>query len=390
MPIRFLLQGLPALLLALSFFAIPATVRAAPPAAPPAAPSAVDDQPAPLRVAIVGLEHGHVEGFLHALPQHHDVELVGIADADPALVAKYEQKYALPATLFYKSEANMIERVHPQAVLVYTSIAEHRHAIGIAAQYGVSVMVEKPLTISLDDALAIREIARAHKIHVLVNYETTWYASNTAAYKDLRDGELGDVRRVVVHDGHQGPKEIGVPPEFLNWLTDPAQNGAGALYDFGCYGVDLMTWLMHGETPLTVTAVTNHDKPQIYPHVDDDATIILQYPHAQAVIQASWNWPFSRKDMEVYGATGYAITVGSDQLRLRLQHDREEQLATAPRIDGPESNSLDYLGAVLNGKIKDQGDLSALDTNIIVMQILDAARTSAREGRTIRLTPIGE
>ncbi len=56
-------------------------------------------------------------------------------------------------------------------------------------------------------------------------------------------------------------------PEFLNWLTDPAQNGAGSLYDFGCYGVDLMTWLMHGETPLTVTAVLNHDKPEIYPKV---------------------------------------------------------------------------------------------------------------------------
>ena len=382
MPIRFLMKGLPALLLALPFFAMPAVGHAA--------PHAADDQSAPLRVAIVGLEHGHVEGFLHALPQHHNVELVGIADADPALVAKYGQKYSLPANLFYKSEANMIERAHPQAVLVYTSIGEHRHAIGIAAQYGVSVMVEKPLTISLDDALAIREIARTHKIHVLVNYETTWYSSNKAAYDDLRDGRLGDVRRVVVHDGHQGPKEIGVPPEFLNWLPDPAQNGAGAMYDFGCYGVDLMTWLMHGEAPLTVTAVANHDKPQIYPHVDDDATIVLQYPHAQAVIQASWNWPFSRKDMEVYGATGYAITVGPDQLRLRLQHDHDEQLITAPRIDGPESNSLDYLAAVLNGKIKDQGDLSALDTNIIVMQILDAARTSVREGRTIHLNKLGE
>ncbi len=385
MPIRRLLQGLSALLLALPFSAMPAKIYAA-----PAAPHAVDDQPAPLRVAIVGLEHGHVEGFLHALPQHHNVDLVGVADADSALLAKYQQKYSLPATLFYKSEANMIERVHPQAVLVYTPISEHRHAIGIAAQYGVSVMVEKPLTISLDDALAIREIARKHQIHVLVNYETTWYSSNKAAYDQLRDGQLGDVRRVVVHDGHQGPKEIGVQPEFLNWLTDPAQNGAGALYDFSCYGVDLMTWLMHGETPLTVTAVANHDKPQIYPHVDDDATIVLQYPHAQAVIQASWNWPFSRKDMEVYGATGYAITVGPDQIRERHQHDHEEQLTTAPRIDGPESNSLDYLAAVLNGQIKDQGDLSALDTNVIVMQILDAARTSAREGRTVRLTPVGQ
>jgi predicted dehydrogenase len=346
--------------------------------------------PAPLRVAIVGLEHGHVEGFLKALPQHQDVELVGIADADSSLLAKYGQRFSLPETLFYKSEANMIERVHPQAVLVYTSIGEHRHAIGIAAQYGVSVMVEKPLTLSLDDALAIREIARAHKIHVLVNYETTWYASNKAAYDELRDGRLGEVRRVVVHDGHQGPKEIGVPPEFLNWLTDPAQNGAGALYDFGCYGVDLMTWLMHGETPLTVTAVANHDKPQIYPHVDDDATIVIQYPHAQAVIQASWNWPFARKDMEVYGATGYAITVGPDQLRLRHEHDHDERQTTASSLAGPENNSLDYLAAVLNGSVKDQGDLSALDTNIIVMQILDAARQSAREGRTIHLTKLGE
>jgi predicted dehydrogenase len=343
-----------------------------------------------LRVAIVGLEHGHVEGFLNALRQHHDVELVGIADADSSLAAKYRQKYSLPEALFYKSEANMIERVHPQAVLVYTSIGEHRHAIGIAAQYGVSVMVEKPLTLSLDDALAIREIARSHKIHVLVNYETTWYASNKAAYDELLDHRLGDVRRVVVHDGHQGPKEIGVPPEFLSWLTDPAQNGAGALYDFGCYGVDLMTWLMHGETPLTVTAVANHDKPQIYPHVDDDATIVLQYPRAQAVIQASWNWPFGRKDMEVYGSTGYAITVGADQLRLRHEHDHDEQQVTAPHLTGSQANSLDYLAAVLNGQVKDQGDLSALDTNVIVMQILDAARQSAREGRTIRLNKLGE
>jgi predicted dehydrogenase len=344
----------------------------------------------PLRVAIVGLEHGHVEGFLHALPQHANVQLVGVADADPALFAKYQQRFSLPETLFYKSEADMIERTHPQAVLVYTSIAEHRHAIEIAAQYGVSVMVEKPLTISLDDALAIRDLARKSKIHVLVNYETTWYSSNRAAYDQLREHQLGDVRRVVVHDGHQGPKEIGVPPEFLSWLTDPEQNGAGALYDFGCYGVDLMTWLMHGETPLTVTAVANHDKPQIYPRVDDDATIVIQYPRAQAVIQASWNWPFGRKDMEVYGSTGYAITVGADQLRLRHEHDHAEQQITAPHLATDESNSLDYLAAVLNGQIKDEGDLSALDTNVIVMQILDAARTSAKEGRTIKLEKLGE
>jgi len=340
----------------------------------------------PLRVAIVGLEHGHVEGFLGALPSHHDVELVGIADADSSLIDKYQQKYHLVQTLFYKSEANMIERVKPDAVLVYTSISEHRNAIGIAAQYGVSSMVEKPLTISYQDALAIREIAKFHHVHVLVNYETTWYASNRAAYDELNHGQLGDLRRVLINDGHQGPKEIGVPPEFLSFLTDPERNGAGALYDFGCYGADLMTWMMHGEAPLTVTAVTNRDKPNIYSRVDDDATIVLKYPHAQAVIQASWNWPFGRKDMEVYGATGYAITVGADKLRVRHAGENEDRTADASSLNSNERDSLSYLAAVLHGTIQDKGDQSSLDTNVVVMQILDAARKSARTGQTVRLS----
>lgn len=348
-------------------------------------PSHTGGNPQPLRVAVVGLEHGHVEGFLNSLRNRDDVQLVGIADADSNLLDKYRQKFNLDASLFFKSEANMIETRRPQAVLVYTSIAQHRPAIDIAAQYGVSVMVEKPLAISLEDAQHIRDVAQQHHIQVLVNYETTWYASNRAAYDALEQNKLGPVRKVVVHDGHQGPKEIGVPPEFLNWLTDPAQNGAGALFDFGCYGVDLMTWLMHGEAPESVTAVLNHDKPDVYPHVDDDATVVLQYPHAQAVIMASWNWPFGRKDMEVYGARGYAITVGADQLRVRLEHDNSEHTESAAALPQDHRDSLSYLAAVLGGKVTAKGDLSALDTNVTVMQILDAARQSARTGQTVRL-----
>src|SRR3984885_7022459 len=344
----------------------------------------------PLRVAIVGLVHDHVAGFLAQLPQHSDVELVGIAEPDPALQAKYQKKYGLADNLFFKDAAKMIEARRPDALLAYTTIADHRRVVEVGAYYGISVMVEKPLTISLDDALAIRKIAREKHIHVLVNYETTWYSSNKAAYDEVARGEIGAVRRVVVHDGHEGPKEIGVSPDFLKWLTDPEQNGAGALYDFGCYGVDLMPWLMRGETPETVTAVVNHDKPQIYPKVDDDSTIVLQYPHAQAVIQGSWVWPFARKDMEVYGATGYAITVAADRMRVRHEHENEERMTTPAPLNENESNSLSYLAAVLRGQIQDRGDLSALDTNVTVMQILDAARESARTGRSVRLSSIGQ
>lgn len=345
----------------------------------------------PIRVAIVGLEHGHVDGFLNSFfsnpADHANVIIAGIADPDAALRDKYEQKYKLPHLIFFSTEDEMLQDTRPQAILVYTPISEHRRAIEIAAQHGVSVMVEKPLTISLSDAQAIRQTARDHHIQVLVNYETTWYASNRAAYDEVRENRLGPIRRIVVHDGHQGPAEIHVQPEFLNWLTDPEKNGAGALYDFGCYGADLATWLMHGQPPLTVTAVTNRDKPSRYPRVDDDATVILQYPSAQAVLQPSWNWPFSRKDMEVYGATGYAITVETKRLRTRHEHEDSERVRDAQPLPDEEKDSLSYLTAVLTGQVTPKGDLSSLDTNIVVMEILDAARESARTGRTIRLTP---
>ena len=348
----------------------------------------ISAQIAPIRVAIVGLEHGHVVGFLEQFPKQHDAELVGIVDADAALRSKYAEQFHLDPKLFYASMDDLFAHQRPQALLVYTSIAQHRGVIEEAATHNVAVMVEKPLTISLADALAIRRLAHEHHIQVLVNYETTWYPSNRGLYDLLRHGSLGDLRKAVVHDGHQGPKEIGVQPEFLKWLTDPVQGGAGALYDFGCYGADLVTWFMHGETPLSVTAVAQTDKPDIYSHVDDDATIILRYSHAQAVLMPSWDWPFSRKDTEVYGTKGYAIAANPTLIRERVNPASPEVALVTPPLPPPQDTSLHYLAAVVRGQLDPDHDLTSLDTNVIVMQILDAARQSVRTGKTVPLHPL--
>jgi predicted dehydrogenase len=344
----------------------------------------------PIRVAIVGLNHGHVQGFLHNLPSHPEITLVGISEPDSALRQHYIDRTHLPATLFFPTEAAMLQSTHPQAILVYTSTAGHRAAIEQAAPLHIAAMVEKPLATTVEDAVAIQQLAQKYSIPVLTNYETTWYNSNTAAVNLLREGKIGELNKLVIHDGHSGPKEIGVGPEFLSWLTDPKQNGGGALFDFGCYGVDLATWIMHGELPTTVTAVTLQHKPQTYPNVDDDSTIVLTYPHAQAIIQGSWNWPFSRKDMEIYGATGYIDTLYEDhnpgaKLRIRLPGEAAEHIETAPALAPPQNDSLTYLTAVLAGTLKPQQDLTSLDTNVIVVRILDAARRSAQTGRTIHL-----
>jgi predicted dehydrogenase len=338
---------------------------------------------APLRVGIAGLVHGHVGGFLQQNQHRTDIEIVGVAEADSKLASFYESKFALPHNIFFASVDEMIEKTKPQAVLVYTNTFDHRSVVEACARHGIPVMMEKPLAASLDDALAMQAAAQHAKIQVLVNYETTWYRSNRAAYDLVHDNSIGDIRKVVVHDGHSGPKEINVESWFLAWLTDPKLNGAGALFDFGCYGADLMTWLMDNRRPDTVTAVTQQIKPDIYPRVDDEATIVLTYPKAQAILQASWNWPFDRKDMEVYGQTGYAITVKRDSVRVRLAK-QDEKLVEAKPLDVQESDSVNYLRAVVLEGMQPRG-LSSLETNIIVTEILDAARQSAATGKTIHL-----
>jgi predicted dehydrogenase len=347
-----------------------------------AAPSTAQSTP-PLRVAIAGLVHGHVGGFLRQNQQRTDIQIVGVAEADKKLSEFTAQKYGLSLDIFFATVDEMLEKTKPQAVLVYTNTFDHRSVVEACARHGVPVMMEKPLAVSNEDARAMQAAAQRAKIPVLVNYETTWYRSNRAAYDLVHDNSIGDIRKVVVHDGHSGPKEINVEPWFLAWLTDPKLNGAGALFDFGCYGADLMTWLMDDRRPDTVTAVTQRIKPDIYARVDDEATIILTYSKAQAVLQASWNWPFDRKDMEVYGQTGYAITVKRDAVRVRLAK-QDETLLDAKPLDSRESDSVNYLRAVVLDGRKPEG-LSSLETNMIVTEILDAARQSAATGKTIHL-----
>jgi glucose-fructose oxidoreductase len=339
---------------------------------------------APLRVGIVGLVHGHVDGFFQGSLHNPDIQLVGVAEPDQQVLMKYASHYALDPKLLFRSLEQMLQTSHPQAVLVYTNTYDHRIVVEVCARYGVHVMMEKPLAVSLSDARAIQESAVKNKIYVLVNYETTWYPSNRAAYGLARENALGELRRIVVHDGHQGPKEINVPPEFLAWLTDPKLNGGGALFDFGCYGADLATWLMEGRRPDSVTAITQRIKPDVYRNVDDEATIILTYPRTQVIIQASWNWPFGRKDMELYGTSGSVITVGRDELRVQREEGHEERIPAKP-IPAPYDNSIAYLKAVVNGEIQPEG-LSSLDTNLIVTEILDAARRSAASGKSIPLS----
>jgi len=339
----------------------------------------------PLRIAVAGLVHGHVEGFLlRPAKARADVQIVGIYEPNRDLQRKYGQKYGFPDSIFFTDLDLMLARQHPDAVATFTNTFDHAMVVEACAKHRITVMMEKPLAVSVEHATRIQQAAERAHIQVIVNYETTWYPSSRAIGDLVANRSLGAVRRMAAMDGHQGPKEIHVGPEFLEWLTNPKLNGAGALFDFGCYGADLMTWLMQNERPVAVTAVTKRIKPDIYTAVDDDSTIIVEYPKAQGIIEGSWNWPFGRKDLEVYGETGYATATGGDSLKVRLNLGKEQNQEMRPMPED-EHDALSYLVAVARGRTVSSG-LSSLQTNLIATEILDAARRSAETGRRVVLS----
>lgn len=338
----------------------------------------------PVRAAIVGVSHDHVFGLLGRPRDIGDIEIVAVIDADEELARQRMRDAGLDEKLYYRDLSEALGAAKPQAAVLFGSIRAHHDQTIACANAGVHVMVEKPLATNFTDARAMADAAERAGVQLLTNYETTWYRNLHEMKRRIDAHEQGDIRRMVFRMGHAGPIEIGCREPFLEWLLDPVENGGGAVTDFGCYGANLATWLMNGERPIAVSCVTKQIKPQRYPNVDDDATITIEYDKAIAVVQASWNWPFNVKDAVVYGATGELCSKGDRELSGWRHGEDRPTTSRAPELPEFEADPFTHLAAVVRGEAKPNA-LSSAENNLTVVEVLDAARESAKTGRRVLL-----
>lgn len=348
-----------------------------------AEPAGVAPEGAPLRLAVAGVTHGHL-GEVRSRIGRGDFEVVGVYEADDAYRKSNGLTGHVPEDRFYASLGEMLDATKPEVVVAYGSTFDHLAVVRECAPRGIDVMVEKPLATTVKQAEEMAALARRYGTKVLTNYETTWYASNAYVKRSVDEGRYGKIFRIEVYDGHMGPYEIKCGKRFTDWLTDPVLNGAGALFDFGCYGADLATWIFDGKEPLRVSAVLKTNKPGVYPKVDDDAVILVEYDDAVVEINASWCWPFNRKDMRVYGLDGSVYQQNSEKVMEQSEGRRTDFVA--PALAAPYNDSFLWLKAVVRGEITlSPADRQGLETNLTVVRILDAARTSAKKGKAVKV-----
>ena len=341
--------------------------------------------PAPLRVLLAGLAHGHAGGFLRQA-EPEVVQLVGVWESDDTVWEKYRKNPKLAGVSRFTDLNDALAKTGAEAVWAFSDTRDHLPIVRAAAPRKLPVIVEKPLAVSWADAAEMAALATRHGTLVLTNYETSWYPS----FEEVRqllgtDGPLGPVRQIFAHAGHEGPVKIRVGPEFLAWLRDPVRAGGGALFDFGCYGANLATWWLGNRAPDSVSAHTSRFDTVNYPDCDDHAVIQLVYPDVQVTVVGSWHWPYARKDVALYGERGAVVTTND-----RLYSLRSGKTAAESREAKVERRvPLRWFADVIRRGRDPVEDPSSLTNNLIVMRILEAARRSAAEGRAIPLTEIG-
>ncbi len=332
------------------------------------------------KIAVAGLVHSHVWGHLSRMAKGEAARLVGVAEANPELVAE-AKKLTGPEVPFFDDYRKMLEEARPDIVWAFVENNRHLEIVQACAPRRIHVMFEKPLAASLEDALAIRRLAGEHGIQVMTNYQMAWWPANYAMKAQADSGAIGRVWRLRGIVGHGGPGSTGVRSKyFFDWLTDPVKNGAGALVDFGCYNSLWARWYLG--RPETVYAQVNQLRPETFPMVEDNSTLILHYQNAVAVLEGSWDLPRSFQDLEVFGLQG-SLYLGGGKVELRKGRGAAEEIAPAP-LEPERSEPVAYLVSRLRNQQPVEG-LVALDINVDVVEILEAAKESIRTGRAVKL-----
>lgn len=331
-------------------------------------------------IAVVGLIHSHVWGHLGKMVEGKPARLVGVAETIPELVAE-ARKRGVPADLIQSDWKKMIDEKKPQMVWAFVENNRHLEIVQYCAPRKVHVIFEKPLASTYKEAVQIRDLAKKNGIQVMANYQMAWWPSNYIARKVAESGDLGQVWRVRGIVGHGGPgSPTGLNKYFVDWLTDPVKNGAGALVDFGCYNALWALWYMG--RPEAVFAQTNQLRPAEFPKVEDTSTMVLSYKNGIALLEGSWDLPRSFQDLEVFGLKG-SVYMNRSAVEVRKGRGQAEQLNLDPLPAGQDEPIAAMIRQIQTGQ--EVSPLTGLDLNIGVVEILDAAKESIRTGRSVRL-----
>jgi predicted dehydrogenase len=345
-----------------------------------------DDAP-PYKIAVLGLGHAHAWGRLRSITQGKTAQFVGVAEPNAELAAEAE-KAGVPDALIFSDFTKLLDQTKPDIVRAFVENNRHLEIANLCAPRHINLIFEKPLASTYADAGKMRDLALKYRIRIMTNYQMAWWPTNYTAKAAADHGDVGTVYRLRGIVGHGGPGSNGVRNKyFFDWLTDPVKNGAGALMDFGCYNALWSLWYLG--MPTTVYASAQHLRPERFPNVEDNATLVFNYPNAVGIFEASWDLPRGFQDLEVFGRSSEEHPPASlymTQAGVEWRKGKEtKQLSVTPLAED-QSDPVAYMVACIKANKSIEG-LTAIDINVDVIHLIELAKESIKTGHSV---PVSE
>lgn len=350
-----------------------------------------------MKLGFVGLVSDHLwpvwgKGIIKEIQDSKKFEMVAATDKNPELLKRIKDEYGVDKT--YKSYEDLLKKEELEVAVVGTPNSERADMIEVLAEKDLHILVDKPMAVNLEQAERILKAVRKHDVKLLVDYPHTWLPTIQKAYSLIQKGAIGEIFQLSSRMGNPGPEIHGCSKYMLEWLFDKEKNGGGALIDGGCYGANLCRWFF-GRQPKSVMGVGGrYIKDNI--SAEDNACLLLEYPRAMGIIEASWSQFAAGKAklyptplLLLYGSGGaIAVRWGENTLDLIAEDSpggRKVEASMLPkeRINGPE-----YIAHCIQTDKPVEGMCSPeLDGD--VLEVLTAGYESIEKNKKIHLNQRG-
>ena len=349
-----------------------------------------------LRVGVIGT--GSISEF-HITPyvENDEVELVALCDNNEDRLGKVGRQHGI--TALYTDYQELLQNREIDVVSICTWNNRHAEIAIAALEAGKHVLVEKPLSMTVNEALAVEAAVEKSGKILQVGFVRR-HADNTKILQQFIDqGELGR----IYYAKASCLRKLGNPG---GWFSDQSKSGGGPLIDLGVHMIDISWYLMGKPRPVSVSGNTysklgnrSHiENLTFYKAADYDPTVNDVEDLANALIRFE-------NGASLYVDVSFTLHAKKDELYVKLFGEQggaeiEPELAmvteknntilnVTPQIDNLSFDFEDAFKNEINHFVEccleGKETLAPVADGVQVMKMLNAVYESAKTGKEVYL-----
>jgi predicted dehydrogenase len=341
-----------------------------------------------LNIGIVGL--GWVAGaHIEAFKSVQGADVTAVCSRRKLNESELKEQYGIPLKAYTSYEA-MLADPKLDVVDICTPHPLHPRQAIAAARAGKHLIIEKPISVTYEDAKAIRDAIQKAGVKACVCFEARYSQHFTMIHSCIQDGLLGDLHYGEVDYYH------GIGPWYRQYEWNVKKDfGGSSLLTAGCHALDGLLFFMNGEVEEVTTYGSRSKNPIFQPYEYDTATVTLlkfkggKVGKVSSVVDCLQPYYFH---IHLVGSEGSLLDNRFYSNKLKgLTKERWSTLETS-LIDSGDVSDHPYqpqFQAFADSLRKGESmPLTDFDTAFESHRVVFAADLSAQEGRRVKLSEL--